>query len=282
VEENALTDATSKEEDKEKPKTTKRAYGGGVAAVIDMHSSSNAQLVLAEAWHMHIPIVDALKGSKEENATITIAERVIATQIYAVHVLSRLGSRDVEKTSAKAPAAEAASRKKKKLTHTQRLDMLLNSPKEFARNLYRSRYEGLYPQGSLFMQQQLKEFNCYRVVDLDADAGADKEKENEDNRSIIRSVVEKLDHRLIESHAQFVADAFHDPSLDTEHAGVRITWLQNYIERLAFWAMGGDYESSDDSRTGLFLLQCLYQGEFLNIVPEVEGGEIHLSDFTEA
>jgi hypothetical protein len=252
-----------------------------------MHSSSNAQLVLAEAWHMHIPIVDALKGSKEENATITIAERVIATQIYAVHVLSRLGSRhvakgDVEKTSAKAPAAEAASRKKKKLTHTQRLDMLLKSPKEFAQNLYRSRYEGLYPQGSLFMQQQLKEFNCYRVVDLDADAGADKEKENEDNRSIIRSVVEKLDHRLIESHAQFVADAFRDPSLDTEHAGVRITWLQNYIERLAFWAMGGDYETSDDSRTGLFLLQCLYQGEFLNIVPEVEGGEIRLSDFTEA
>jgi len=256
----------------------KKPHGGGVAAVIDMHSSSNAQLILAEAWHMRIPIVDALKGSDKANSTITPAERVIATQIYAVHVLSRLTAAG---SSRNAADSERKKKKGKESSNRQRLDALLKSPKAFAENLYRSRYESLYPRGSLFMQQQLKEFRCYRIENAGADQDVRKQKENEENQRIIRSVVEKLDHRLIQSRAQFIADAFLDASLDTEHAGIRIVWLQSYIERLAFWAMGGDENSTDDSLTGLFLLQCLYQDEMLTIVEEVEGETIRLSDFTE-
>jgi len=277
----------------QKAAVAKKPAGGGVAAAIDMHSSSNAQLVLAEAWHMRIPLVDALKGSGEKNATISPAERVVVTQIYAVHVLSRLVTpRDSgsysDSTAAGGTAGTAGKKEKEKerkgkgLSQRQRLNLLLKSPKAFAESLYHSRYEGLYPRSSLFMQQQMKEFKCYRIEDTGADTNARKVRENEENRQIINSVVEKLDHRLIESRDQFIADAFLDPSLDAEHAGVRLAWLQSYIERLAFWAMGGDDSSNDDSRTGLFLLQCLYQEEMLTITDEVEGDTIRLSDFTEA
>jgi hypothetical protein len=138
--------------------------------------------------------------------------------------------------------------------------------------LYRSRYERLYPRQSVYVVRGKQEFSCYR-------AQAD---DNGINTAAVHAVVAKLNHKLIETRAQFVADCLLDPELDKEPVSIRLVWLQNYVERLAKWAMQGmmeDAESEgggDTGRTGLFLLQCLYQEEMLKIVQEVEGDRIEI------
>ncbi len=252
--ENSQTDSSQRRA------TPTQPPGGGVAVAVDIYSPSETQLVLGEAWHMRIPIVDAFQSANSnDNFTISPAERIIATQVYAVHVLSRLRTKVDGETSKSRSAA------------LKRINKFLSSPKTFSSRLYKSRYESRYPQHSLFMQQQLKDFTCYRIRTSSATSinGTDGTIGSESmNEEIVNKVLRKLDRRLIESRAQFIADCFLDPSLDTEPAAVRLTWIENYIERLAYWAMGGE---GDVYRAGLFVLQCLDQKDMLNVVEEVEG-----------
>jgi hypothetical protein len=240
--------------------------GGGIATVLDMHSLSDAQLLLAEAWHMRVPLVDALYGSDAVNSTISDAEKIITTQIYIVHILSRL----VSGADAHDVPEKENSNPIKNMPPQMQLDRELRSPKYFAERLYQSRYEKLYPLKSVFVQRAKQEFSCYRPK-VDGDEEADNS--GMKNAATVRKVLAKLNTDLIASRAQFIADTLLDPELEKEPVGVRIIWLQNYVERLAQWAMGGAAE-----RTGLFVLQCLHQEEMLHIEYEEEGPKVMILD----
>ena len=128
----------------------------------------------------------------------------------------------------------------------------------------------MYPVQSVYVARGKQEFSCYRPQEADAD-------DNDANAAAVRAVVAKLDHQLIATRAQFVADCVLDTVLDQVNISVRLVWLQNYVERLAHWAMNAqEGERESTGKTGLFLLQCLYQEEMLEILDEEEGESIQV------
>jgi len=83
-----------------------------------------AQLVLLEAYNVGLPFKGLDMSSQEV--------RVLASQIYLVHVLSRIHG--------------------------------VVSPKKYSRALYKSRYSRIYPENGMYLQKQaLKNgFRCFR------------------------------------------------------------------------------------------------------------------------
>jgi len=95
-----------------------------LSIVLDVISPSSEQLLLMEAMAIDIPFNRSLV------ATMSLPERVMASQIFLMHVLSRIPS--------------------------------LKSPATLSRRLYLKRFSLIYPETSHFIQKGDKEFKCHR------------------------------------------------------------------------------------------------------------------------
>ena len=103
----------------------------------------------------------------------------------------------------------------------------------YSNSLYHSRYSSIFPEDSLFIQQN--NFYCLR-----------------DKSSLYNSIIDKLDRRKIETAAMFVANQLNNQMLSNRPsssstsssssrrkngrgvtAAVKWTWLGNYIEQIA-------------------------------------------------
>ena len=248
------------------------AHGGtGLSTVLDVGSPSWEQMALMEAWHMRLPLTDPglySRGNNNPEAGVQVSglERVVAAQVYLVHILSR--------------------------TRSLRETGLMKSPRDFVRSLYYSRYAQMYPPTSLFMQP-------YRGTTADKDKDNDRESYcdaagagretvftcyacgDKDRSKEMDAAVQRLDSRLLTDRAAFIASCVEDSAVPL--AAKRV-WLENYAERIAGWAMGLSASSDNDMNAheeGLrFLLSCLDIEDFVVVEEEEEeeGGAIHLGD----
>jgi len=228
----------------------KSIHGGGITSYIDIHSISMEQLVLAEADHMVIPIHTTTrnnKGRKKEGINnssshsawrhlkntndkspieqqLTMNERVISSQMYIVHILVRIMMR-IEM--------------KELQFSIENLKQLVFNPSNFSERLYINRYNSIFQKDSYFLTKGRNEFKCY--------------KNEHDEEQHIKDILSKLDHEIVKLHIQFIVDCLNDPILT--HS-LRIVWLQEYIEKIARWAMGGD-----SLQAIFFILQCIDQDD---------------------
>ncbi len=239
----------------------------GMATILDVASPSWEQMALMEAWHMKLPLTDPAlyvsnnnkNGPGDGDVHVSEVERIVAAQVYLVHILSRIHS-----------LREAG----------------LRSPRDYVRKLYYSRYAQLYPPSSLFMKpyarvtaddeverkekkcpQREKVFTCFMCGE------EDRSREQKD-------AVGKLNSHLLTNRAAFIAACVEDPSVPF---AAKQVWLETYMERIASWAMGlsGNRLTNPHEEGLRFLLSCLDLDGFVPVVveeEEEEGGTIVLGD----
>lgn len=119
---------------------------------------------------------------------------------------------------------------------------------KYSRRLYEARYKSLYPENGLFLQQN--KFICLR-----------------DDSEQYNSIINSLDKIKIANAASFVAqqlnsymgDNVKQFSLRRQSNSVKWTWLDDYVEQIASWAMG------DATKAVLFIRECLYMDSVLRV-----------------
>ena len=228
---------------------------GGLSAVLDVPSASLPQLVLNEAFFMALPLGPSpspnpspnpgaaaaegkAAGAAEQHAGAGAApsrdERIVAAQVFLVHVLSRV----VRGPRPRSPSAPPT-------LQTQQTELLFPSPRAFAAAVY-ERYALLYPKDSLALRQQRQAFQCLKDSPTRYDAA-------------LASFV--LPRRArITAAAQFVAGCVNDMAVSE---ALRRSWLVGYAESIARFAM------RDAQQALAFVLECLDQDKMV----EVGGGE---------
>ena len=152
----------------------------------------------------------------EKSLQVSELERLVAAQVYLVHILSRIGS-----------LREAG---------------LLRSPRDFVKELYYSRYVHLYPVSSLFMRPYAGIVADAKLVGKSDQCSSTTERvftcytcEDQDRSQELNKAVERLNSRLLTNRAAFIAACVEDASVPM---AVKLVWLENYAERIASWAMG--------------------------------------------
>lgn len=215
----------------------------GISVTADVSSPSIEQLALSEALFMQLPFGET--GS----AALSTAQRHLLAQIYLVHIIARVHSRDDGGTPT-------------------RPRPLFRSPREFALQLYESRYALLYPKGGLWATTPASLY-CQLADDLlGQPASASSSSREATLHRTFSSLFpatkegESLRSAIIKA-AEFVAACVNDGSISDP---TKAFWLQNYSERLAMWALGGEPEQALR-----FLLDCLHQETLLAVVEEVPG-----------
>ena len=109
-----------------------------ISLVLDIQSASAEQLILEEAAQRALPFPASFVVVDGKNNNNDKARRVVAAQVFLIHILSRL---------------VIASR-------TSITMQAMATPKLFSRWLYTTRYQFLYPENSLVMMKN--KFVCYR------------------------------------------------------------------------------------------------------------------------
>ena len=172
------------------------------------------QLHLLEAFYMPLPY-----SSEDFNATSLSSKekkevRVVAAQVYLLHFISRL---------------------RKTVGNKIKSEPLIKQPDEFMKRLYLTRFSGIYPEYSLFIQRST--FACFST-----------ENDIEKYKKIVKKITAGDKEKAVKDAAGYAAACVNEDSIET---AVKIEWVQDYIEQIARWAMG----SPDDAV--FFIRECL-------------------------
>ena len=107
---------------------------------------------------------------------------------------------------------------------------IIRNPKVLAKSHYRTLFAPLYDENSLFIQQST--FTCY----------------HDSMSETVQQVLYKINVNYFTQITKFIADCINDPILSK---GIKLLWLENYVEVVARWAMG----NVDD--VVFFIRECL-------------------------
>lgn len=167
-----------------------------LSVILDVYSPAAEQVQLLEATSTKLPFPDDLSSD----------ERVIYTQVFLVHVLSRIDG--------------------------------INSIKSYSRKLMKSRYGILYPENSLFIQQS--RFSCFRDNEDYHNSVLNKYEFfflSSRRLSLITVFGVILWYRIdkikLQDFAAFIAKRFNDENIEKELRGL---WLGNYIDSVLRFA----------------------------------------------
>ena len=115
------------------------------------------------------------------------------------------------------------------------------------------RYSLIYPENSNCIQEGDRNFKCHRG-----------------DQKLTNKVVSLINKDLVSDVAQKVADLVNNKHI-SKH--IKEVFVDNYVEKIARWAMGRA------DMTVRFVRSCLQFDKYLDIVVEVPGYSVmHLSD----